>query len=94
MQRFNSWELKLLPDFWRETFKPKDLLRVTAHINSILSMRQDAKILERYDIEEIPEHSIGNTKIWEKVEFGDYEFTSEDDIYPYAYDIDPDCSFL
>lgn len=94
MQRFNSWELKLLPDFWRETFKPKDLLRVTAHINSILSMRQDAKILERYDIEEIPEHSIGNTKIWEKVEFGDYEFTSEDDIYPYAYDIDPDWVYI
>lgn len=94
MQRFNSWEQKLLPDFWRETFKPQDLLRVMAHINSILSMRQDAKILEHYDIEDVPEHSIGNTKIWEKVEFGDYTYTSDEDLFPYQYDIDPDWVYI
>lgn len=94
MQRFNSWENKLLPDFWRDTFKPKDLLRVTSHINSVLSMRQDAKILERYDIEDIPEHSIGYTKIWEKVEFGDPTVAADTETFKYQYDIDPDWVYI
>ena len=88
MQRFNSWEQTVTPDFWRERFKPKDILRVMAHINSILSMRTDAKLMERYDINDVDEHSVGMTLIWVPVTFGEPTYLGDDKDFPWQYDID------
>ena len=87
MQRFNIWEQKMSPDFWRDRFKPKDILRVTAHAHSVLSMRYDAKLLERYDINDVDTHSVGATYTWVPVEFGEPTYLEGED-YPWAYEID------
>ena len=88
MQRFNTWEQKHAPDFWRDRFRPKDFLRVTAHINSVLSMRYDAKLMERYDINELDSHSVGSTYIWIPVTFGEPTYLGDSELYPWQYDID------
>lgn len=71
MQRYNSWLQTLTPDFWTEKFKPKDILRVTSHAASILSLPTDISLLARYDINEINEHTVGITKVWQEFEFGE-----------------------
>lgn len=94
MQRFSSWEQKLAPDFWRELFRPKDLIRVLAHANSIFSMRNDAKLLARYDIEELGEHTVGTNVIWEPFELGEPIYLGDDYDYPWQYEVDPDWLFI
>lgn len=94
MQRFNSWLQTLTSDFWTERFRPKDLLRVAAHANSVLSMPIDAKFMERYDINEINEHSVGTTRIWEEFEFGDPTYLGDDVDYPWEYMIDERWLFI
>lgn len=94
MQRFSSWEQKLAPDFWRELFRPKDLIRVLAHANSIFSMRNDAKLLARYDIAELDTHTIGTNIIWEPIELGEPIYLGDDYNYPWQYQVDPEWLFI
>ena len=93
MQRFSSWEQKLAPDFWRELFRPKDLIRVLAHANSIFSMRNDAKLLARYDIAELDTHTIGTTIIWEPI-LGEPIYLGDDYNYPWQYQVDAEWLFI
>lgn len=94
MQRFNAWLQKVSPDFWRDRFKPKDLLRVMSHTHSILSMRHDARLMERFDINDIAEHSVGKTYIWVPVEFGEPTYLGSQEVFPWEYDIDEDWLFV
>lgn len=93
MQRYNSWLQTLTPDFWTEKFKPKDILRVTSHAASILSLPTDVSLLARYDINEINEHTVGITKVWQEFEFGEPTYLEDED-YPYVYTIDENWLFL
>lgn len=93
MQRYNSWLQTLTPDFWTEKFKPKDILRVTSHAASILSLPTDISLLARYDINEINEHTVGITKVWQEFEFGEPTYIEDED-YPYVYTIDENWLFL
>lgn len=88
MQRFSTWEQKQSPDFWRDKFRPKDFLRVTAHINSVVSMRHDARLMERFDINDIDSHSVGSTYVWIPVTFGEPTYLGDEELYPWQYDID------
>lgn len=94
MQRYNSWEQKLAPDFWRELFRPKDLIRVLAHASSVFAMREDVKLLGRYDIADLDEHTVGTTLIWQPIDLGEPTYLGDDFDYPWQYDVDTKWLFI
>lgn len=93
MQRFNTWNVEYSPDFWSEHFKPKKLLNVTAHANSVLSQTVDSRIIERYDINDIENHTLGTAYIWVPLEL-DEPIYREEEIYPWIYKIDKNWLYI
>ena len=87
MSRYNSFITTLQPDFWRDSFRPQDLMRVFSHIHSVLSSRSDMKLLEAYDIKKLPEHTVGYTRTWVPLVLGGETFLGEDIDYPWMYAI-------
>lgn len=87
MTRFNSFITTLQPDFWRDRFKPKDLMRVFSHIQSVLSSRSDMKLLETYDIKTIPEHTVGYTRTWIPIAIAGETHLDAATTYPWMYAI-------
>lgn len=94
MKRFSSWLQSISPDFWRDKFEPQDLIRVMAHVQSVQSMRLDVRLMEKYDIEYIPEHSVGTTYVWQRIDFKEPTYLGEEELYPWEYDIDPRWLFV
>lgn len=89
MARFNRYIRKITSDYWRDKFKPADLLRVFSHIQSILCARLDEYLLGEYDLLNLDIHTVGTTRVWVQTNFIFYkELTSEYEYYKYVYNID------
>lgn len=95
MQRFNTWNAKYSPDFWKDKFKPDNLINIVAHANSIIAQREDSKILERYDINEIDNHKLGTAYIWIPITLPDPKYdAASNSVYPWSYEIDKNWLFI
>jgi len=83
MQRFDSWNLSKAGDFWTKKFKPSKLINTAAFINSALSQQLDSELLERYDINDISEHTPGTSYTWVKINLDKPIY--DENSYPYCY---------
>lgn len=88
MTRFNRWQQTIVPDFWQIMFKPKELLKVTAHANSVLSLEEDTRLLHQYDLQEINEHLVGRMYTWKKLTIEATTYKGRTEKYPYWTPID------
>lgn len=93
MQRFNRWLHTITPDFWTTYFSPQELLRVTAHANSVLALPIDMTFLHQYDLQEFNNHTVGTPYTWVQLEIAATTYHAGEK-YPYWTPVDSRWLFI